>query len=97
MFAITTVAFDYEREVMDAYCWGFFPLFEIAEGVLYRDGSEMHQYFYPYLVIESIPLDRFNPQPRECAWYAFEKERMIWKETMRPKELEYFKNFAIRR
>lgn len=97
MFFITTVNYLTQSDKVNAYCWGYFPSKEVAEGVIYRDRVDFHDMMYPYLVIEAIEEDITNPSVREVTWYRYDEAMLEWKPCDRPSELSHISAFALRR
>lgn len=97
MYFLTTVVYNTKTDKVNAYCWGYFPSKEVAEGIIYRDRGDLHELFYPYLVIEKVEEDKLNPEIKEVAWYEFDAKMLEWKVCERPSALEHIVGFALKR
>lgn len=97
MFFITTLLYNTKNDKVTAYCWGAYPTQDVAEGVIYRDRGDLHDFCYPYLVIEEMEEDITNAPIKEIAWYHFEETMLEWKPCERPSTLAHIANFALNR
>ena len=97
MYFITTISYNTQNDKVNAYCWGLYPSKEVAEGVIYRDRGDLHDFCYPYLVIEKVEDDITDAPIEEVEWYYFETDTLEWKPSERPKTLDHITGFALNR
>lgn len=86
---------NYGKEYDRSRCWGYYHKLEDAIEAIVENHTDIHECWYDYALIESVPYGVLPMGTKEIKWFKWNDDNNKYEETTKPKFSEQIVNWAI--